>query len=82
MLVADVEDRKNVGMIERRGSARFLREALHAVTVGREGRRQDLDGDDSIQPAHRGRDTLRPFRPHPAATGSRKVPTSFLKKVP
>ena len=37
-------------MIERRSGAGFLREALHAVMVRRERRRQDLDRDDSIQP--------------------------------
>ncbi len=37
-------------MIQRGCGSGFLREALHAVTVRREGRRQNLDRDGAIQP--------------------------------
>ena len=37
-------------MIERRGRARFLLEALHAIRVGGDGRGEDLEGDFTIQP--------------------------------
>jgi len=37
-------------MIQRRCRSRFLRESLQAVTVRREGRRQNFDRDSTIQP--------------------------------
>ena len=50
LLVSDVEDGKNVGMIQCRCRSRFLREALHAVTVRGKRCRQNLDGYGPIQP--------------------------------
>ena len=50
LLVPDIEDRKNVGMIERSCGSRFLGEALHAVLIRRERCRQDFDGHGAIQP--------------------------------
>ncbi len=49
LLVPDVEDRKNVGVIERRRSSGLLRKALHAVRVRREGRGENLDGHGAVQ---------------------------------
>ena len=49
MLFPDVEDGKNVGMIERRRRACFLREPLHPVMIGGERRRQDFDRHGSTQ---------------------------------
>jgi hypothetical protein len=38
-------------MVERRGGARFLLEALQPVGIGRHGGRQHLDGDVAAKPA-------------------------------
>jgi hypothetical protein len=43
VVIADIENRKDVGMIERCGCAGFLREALEPVTVRRIGNRQNFD---------------------------------------
>ena len=43
--LTDVVDRQDVGMVESRGGARLLLEALAAVGVGGGGLRQDLDRD-------------------------------------
>ena len=45
----DVVHGQNVGMAESSHGTRFPFEALQAVSVGREGRGQDLDGDDPIE---------------------------------
>ena len=50
LLVSNVEDGKNVGMIQRRRGACFLREALHAVAVSRKRCWQNLDGNGAVQP--------------------------------
>ncbi len=52
---ADIEDCENVGMIERCGGAGFLLEALQAVRVGREGMRQNFDGDCGLRRESRAR---------------------------
>ncbi len=49
MVVADVEDRENVGMVQRRRRPGFLREALQAVLIGCEGSWQDLDGYGAVE---------------------------------
>ena len=36
LFLADVENRKNVGMVQRRRGSRFLREALQPVAISRE----------------------------------------------
>ena len=48
-VVADVEHRQNVGMIQRRGGARFPLEARESLGIARERARQDLDGDVSAE---------------------------------
>ena len=40
---ADLMDRDDVGMVQRGGGSRFLREAREAIGVGRELLRQELD---------------------------------------
>ena len=45
----DVVYGQNVGVAESSHSPRFPFEALQAVSVGRERRGQDLDGDDPIE---------------------------------
>ena len=70
--LADVVDRQDVGVVQGRGRAGLLLEALAAVGIGRRGRRQDLDRD--LAPELR---VLAPGRPHPsrprrAARGSRR----------
>ena len=47
---ADVVDREDVGVIQRRRGARFLLEATQAVGVGRVGGRKNLDGDVAPEP--------------------------------
>ena len=47
---ADVVQREHAGMVQRRGRARFLLEPAQQVLVGRERRRQDLDGDRAYEP--------------------------------
>ena len=42
---ADVVDRDDVRVVERGGGARFQLEAVEALRIGREARRQHLDGD-------------------------------------
>ena len=48
-VVANVVDRKNVRVVESSGGAGFLREALQAFRVHREGRGKNLDGDIPIE---------------------------------
>jgi hypothetical protein len=50
LFVPDVEDRKNIGMIEGRRRPCFLGKALHPVMVRGERRRQDFDRHNPIQP--------------------------------
>ena len=47
---ADIEDRDDARMIERRGGLRFLREPRDAIRHARELGRQHLDGDLAMQP--------------------------------
>src|SRR3984885_9048743 len=42
---AHLENRKNIGMIQRRGGARLLLEAPQPLGIAGEGRRQNLDRD-------------------------------------
>ena len=46
---AEVEDREDVGVVERRGRARFLLEARQPLGVG-DARRHDLDRDVAAKP--------------------------------
>ena len=46
---ADVVDRDDVGIVERRGGARLLLEAVQPVGVGGEVGRQHLDGDVAVE---------------------------------
>jgi hypothetical protein len=46
----DIEDRKDVGVIQRGGCARFLFEPLQAIPIGAEAGRQDFDGDVAPEP--------------------------------
>jgi hypothetical protein len=48
--LANVVNRKNVGMVQRGRRARFLREPLQALGIGRERRGQNLDRDGTVQP--------------------------------
>ena len=48
--MADVVERADVRMIERRDRARLALEALAQLRVGRERRRQDLDRDRAVEP--------------------------------
>ena len=70
-LGADVVDREDVRMVQRRGRACFLLEAAQPIGIGRERRRQHLDRDVTPEPRCRARDTPRPSRPRRAARGSR-----------
>jgi hypothetical protein len=45
----DVVHGQNVGVAESSHGPRFPFEALQAVSISREGRGQDLDGDDPIE---------------------------------
>ena len=47
---ADVVERKDVGMVDRRNRARFALEACERVRVGGESTRQNLDGDVAAEP--------------------------------
>ena len=47
---ADVEDREDVRMVERRGGARLLLEAAQPIGIGRERGGQDLDRDLASEP--------------------------------
>ena len=81
-LSPDVVDRDDVRMVERRGRARLLLEALLAVRVGRELRRQHLDGD--LAPQTR---VARPVHLSHAsgargARGSRRARAWFLRRSP
>ena len=49
VLVADVMQRADVGVIQRRNSAGFALEALPGIKIGGKMRRQDLDRDGAIQ---------------------------------
>ncbi len=49
-LLPDIENRKNVGMIQRRCRARFLREPLQPLRICRVRGRQNLNGHDAIEP--------------------------------
>jgi hypothetical protein len=49
LVLAHVVDGTNVGMVQRRGRARFALEALLRGRVGGPLRRQELDGDDAAQ---------------------------------
>jgi hypothetical protein len=49
MILPDVKNRKNVGMVERGGSTGFLRETLQAVGVGGKRNGENLDGDVSVE---------------------------------
>ena len=44
VVLADVVDGENVGMVERRSRASLLFEATQAIGIGREGGREDFDG--------------------------------------
>jgi hypothetical protein len=44
VLVPNVVDGENVGVIERGGRSRFLLEAVEAFRIGRERGRQNFDG--------------------------------------
>ena len=81
VLVADVVERADVGMRERRDRLRLALEPLPHVLVRREVRRQDLDRDRALEPrvlrpvdlshpsrADRGEDLV---RPEPATGGER-----------
>ena len=48
VFLADIEDGENVGMVQRRGRAGFLREALQALGIGGERCGQNLDGDVAV----------------------------------
>ena len=48
--MADVEQRADVRMIERRDRARLALEAVAKLRVGRERRGEDLDRDGAIEP--------------------------------
>jgi hypothetical protein len=50
VVAANVECRENVRVIQRRRGSRFLLEALQAIGIGRERRREHLDGDVGSQP--------------------------------
>ena len=49
-LVAELEDRDDVRMRERRDGQRLTLEARERLRVGRRGRRQHLDGDIAMEP--------------------------------
>ena len=49
-VAADVEERADVRMLQRRDGARFALEALAQLRVGGERVGQDLDGDGAIEP--------------------------------
>ena len=49
MVIADVEDRENVGMVQRRRGPRLLRKTLQAVRVAGKRCGQDLDGDGAVE---------------------------------
>src|ERR1039458_688751 len=61
VIVADIEDRKNMGVVERGGGACFLCEALQAVAIGREGRGKNLDGDVAVEAGVAGAGDFAPF---------------------
>ncbi len=48
-IFANIEDGKNVGMVQRRRGAGFLREALQAFGIGGKGCRENFDGDVAVQ---------------------------------
>src|SRR5262245_56215188 len=50
-MVADIVNRKDIGVIQRGDRARFSFEAAHAVSVTRERNRKQLDGNATPQPA-------------------------------
>src|SRR5277367_424639 len=50
MLLPNIENRKNIWMIQCRRRARFLHKALQPIRIRRVRPRQNLDGDDAIQP--------------------------------
>ena len=45
IVIADVVNRADIGMVERRDGAGFALEAPQAIAVGREGGGKNLDGD-------------------------------------
>ena len=47
---ADVEDRTDVRMVQRRRGARFKRKAGESIRIGRGADRQDFDGDVAFEP--------------------------------
>ena len=49
MVVADVEDRENVGMIQRRSRSSFLRKSLQAIVIAGERSGKDLDGNGAVE---------------------------------
>src|SRR5215831_8734909 len=48
-MVADVEDRQDIGVVERRSRACLLRKALKAITIRRVGNRQNFDCHGTIE---------------------------------
>ena len=76
-LLADVVERADVRMRERRDGARFALEALRRSRIGRERRRQDLDRDGASEARVARRDRPRPCRPCRSARrsyGPRRAP--------
>ena len=55
---ADVEERDDVGVVERRGGARLLLEARATLGIGRDSGRQDLDRDLAPEPRVAGAEHL------------------------
>ena len=49
MVLANIVDRKNVWMVERRGGARFLSEARQPIRIGGERCGKNLDGDVAVK---------------------------------
>ena len=64
VLLADVEERADVGMVQAGHGPRFALEALAQVGVGREMLGQDLEGDGAVEPrVLRAVDLAHPARP-------------------
>jgi hypothetical protein len=55
LTVFDAVNRGDVGMVERREELRFPSEAHETVRVGSDGRRQELQGDVTVQRVSRAR---------------------------
>lgn len=52
-MLADVMNGQDIGMVQRRGRARFLLEAREALRVGRECGGENFDGDVSSEAVRR-----------------------------